>query len=200
MNQLWAPVGQPHILALSCLSGFLVAWASLAGIELAATPRTADAVQASRGPQQASDVAVKAAYLYNFARFTDWPSLPTGAPIVACIVGDDGIAAAFVEIVGVRTVDGHRLVLGHPPDSTTWPSCQLLFIAEAQIRRSAVALAGITTLPVLTVSDTKGFAQTGGIIELFANAGQLRFAINVDAAERSGLRLSSKLLSLAKVI
>jgi hypothetical protein len=67
------------------------------------------------------------------------------------------------------------------------------------MRRSAGALAGLTTLPILTVSDAKGFAKTTGIIELYSNAGQLRFLINVDAAGRSGLRLSSKLLNLAKV-
>ena len=164
-------------------------------------PWPGDAVQAGGATQRTTDVAsVKAAFLYNFVRFTEWPALPDGAPIVACIVGDDGIAAAFVEIGRVHTVDDHRLVLGQPQDSTTWRTCHLLFIADAELRRSADALAGITTLPVLTVSDAKGFAQTGGIIELYTDAGQLRFVINVDAAERSGLRLSSKLLSLAKVI
>ena len=60
--------------------------------------------------------------------------------------------------------------------------------------------AAIKTLPVLTVSDGKGFSQAGGIIELYVEGGRMRFAINVDAAERSGLRLSSRLLGLAKVV
>ena len=61
-------------------------------------------------------------------------------------------------------------------------------------------MSGIRTLPVLTVSDGKGFAQAGGIIELYVEGGRMRFAINVDATARSGLRLSSRLLGLAKVI
>ena len=69
-----------------------------------------------------------------------------------------------------------------------------------RLRRSAGGLDAIRTLPVLTVSDGKGFSQAGGIIELYVEGGRMRFAINVDAAERSGLRLSSRLLGLAKVI
>jgi hypothetical protein len=158
------------------------------------------AVQAADSAQRAPDVAVKAAFLYNFVTFTEWPALPPDAPMVACVVGDDGVAAALSEIVRIRTVDKHRLVLGPSEDRATWGTCHLLFISDSEMRRSANALAAITTLPVLTVSDSKGFAEAGGVIELYANAGRLHFAINVDAAQRSGLRLSSKLLSLAKVI
>jgi hypothetical protein len=61
-------------------------------------------------------------------------------------------------------------------------------------------LGGLRTLPVLTVSDGKGFSHASGIIELYVEAGRMRFAINVDAVERSGLRISSRLLGLAKVI
>jgi hypothetical protein len=157
--------------------------------------------QAAGPATRTTDVAaVKAAFLYNFARFTEWPALAGGAPIVACIIGDDGIAAAFTEIGRSHTVDGHPLLVGQPQNSATWPTCHLLFITDAQMRRSAEALTGIATLPVLTVSEAKGFSKTGGIIELYTNAGQLRFVINVQAAERSGLRLSSRLLNLAKVM
>jgi len=185
-----------YILARSSLISSLVA-----GVPLASLDRSpAMAVQAGATAQRTTDAAAgKAAFLYNSVRFTMWPALADGAPIVACIIGDDGIAAGLSEIGRVHTVDGHRLAVGQPQDSTTWLTCHLLFITEAQLRRSAGALAGITTLPILTVSDAKGFAKTTGIIELYTTAGQLRFLINVDAAGRSGLRLSSKLLNLAKV-
>ena len=160
----------------------------------------ASALQAGRGVLRAPDVGVKAAFLYNFAKFTEWPALRQGAPIVACIVGDGGIAAALVEIAGVRTIDDHPLVIGRSQDSATWRACQILFIADTDIRRAVNGLTSITTEPVLTVSDSAGFAQAGGIIELYSDGGQMRFVINAEAAERSGLRLSSKLLSLAKVI
>jgi hypothetical protein len=185
-----------HVLARSSLISSLVAGVPLANLD----PGPAMAVQAGGPAQRTPDVeTVKAAFLYNFARFTEWPALAETAPIVACIIGDDGIAAAFAEIGRGHTVGGHPLVVAQPHDSTTWHTCHLLFITEAQSKRSTDALAGITTLPILTVSDAKGFAKTSGIIELYPNAGQFRFLINVDAAGRSGLRLSSKLLNLAKV-
>ena len=148
----------------------------------------------------APDVAVKAAFLYNFAKFAEWPGLPAGTPIVSCIVGDDGIAAALVETVRGQSINGHTLDVSRPQDSATWKACHLLFIADAETRRSAGGLGAIRTLPVLTVSDGKGFLQAGGIIELYVEGGKMRFAINADTAERTGLRLSSRLLGLAKIV
>jgi hypothetical protein len=173
---------------------------AVASIALAATLIAAPGIAADNGTDAAPDVAVKAAFLYNFAKFTEWPALPAGAPIAVCIVGDDGIAAALVETVRGQHISGHTLEVWRPQESTAWPVCQLLFITDAETRRSAGGLGGIKTLPVLTVSDGKGFSQAGGIIELYVEGGRMRFAINVDAVERSGLRLSSRLLGLAKVI
>lgn len=142
---------------------------------------------------------VKAAFLYNFAKFTEWPALPPGLPIVFCVVGDEGIAAALAQTVRGQNVNDHPLDVARPRDSATWRVCQLLFIAEAEARRSAGGLSRITTLPVLTVSDGKGFIEAGGIIELYVESGRMRFAINAKAADLRGLRLSSRLLGLATI-
>jgi hypothetical protein len=169
-------------------------------IALAATLIAAPGIAAGNGADVASDVAMTAAFLYNFAKFTEWPALASGAPIIVCIVGDERIADSFVETVRGQNISGHTLEVRRPSESNTWRACHLLFIADAETRRSAGGLGGIKTLPVLTVSDGKGFAQVGGIIELFVEGGRMRFAINVEAAERSGLHLSSRLLGLAKII
>jgi hypothetical protein len=81
-----------------------------------------------------------------------------------------------------------------------WRRCHLLFVADGETRRSSEGLVGVVALPVLTVSDRKDFARADGIIELYAEEGRMRFAINVDGVARSGLRLSSRLLGLAKII
>jgi len=148
----------------------------------------------------APDVAVKAALLYNFAKFAEWPALPADAPIAFCVVGDDRIAAALEGTVRGQNINDHPLDVSRPHDSAMWRACQLLFIAEPEIRRWIAGLEAIKTMPVLTVSDVKGFSQTDGIIELYVEGGRMRFAINVDGTERSGLRLSSRLLGLAKII
>jgi hypothetical protein len=175
----------------------------VASIALVAALSTAPAIAAGSGTaggsDVAADVAVKAAFLYNFAKFTEWPALPPGSPIVLCVVGGDAIASALVETVKGQDINGHALEVWRTQESPSWRSCHLLFIADAETRKAASGLAGIKTLPVLTVSDGKDFSQGGGIIELFVEGGRMRFAINMDAAEVSGLRLSSRLLGLAKV-
>jgi hypothetical protein len=175
-------------------------WLRVASIALAATFIAAPAFAGGDGTDVASNVAVKAAFIYNFAKFAEWPALPSGAPLVVCVVGDDGIADALVETVRGQNIGGHALEVRRAKDSPMWRACHLLFIADAETRRSAGALGEIKTLPVLTVSDGPGFSQTTGIIELYVEGGRMRFAINVDAADRSGLHLSSRLLGLAKVV
>lgn len=174
---------------------------AVASIVLVANLIAAAELAAGRnGPDAAPDVVVKAALLYNFAKFTEWPALAPGAPIVVCVVGDDGIASALVETVRGQNISGHALDVSRPQNSATWQSCHLLFIAGAEIRRSTGGLDDIKSLPVLSVSDADGFAQADGVIQLYLEAGRMRFAINVDATEHSGLRLSSRLLGLAKII
>jgi hypothetical protein len=152
---------------------------------------------AQEGP---STIAVKAAFLFNFAKFAEWPALRSDAPIFVCVVGDEEVAAALVETARGQSVGGRAIDVLSPSDSATWRGCQLLFIADAEPRRAADRVGPLKTVPVLTVSDSKGFSEAGGIIELFVEAGRMRFAINVDAADRAGVRLSSRLLGLAKVI
>ena len=175
-------------------------WFGVASVALAATLIAAPGIAAGTGADVAPDVPVKAAFLYNFAKFVEWPALPAAAPLVVCIVGHDGIAAAFIETVRGQNISGHSFDVWVLQDSSRWRACHLLFIADAETRRSAGGLDEIKRLPVLTVSDNKGFALAGGIIELYVEAGRMRFAINLDAADRAGLRVSSRLLGLAKVI
>jgi len=148
----------------------------------------------------APDVAVLAAFLYNFARFTEWPKLPAGATLVACVVGSDEVAKALTGIAQGKAIAGHGLSVQRPTDSATWGDCHMLYVGDGFTSRSGAGLAGIRRLPVLTTSDEKGFSRSGGIAEFYLDGAQMRFVINLDAAERAGLRLSSRLLGLATVI
>jgi len=174
--------------------------AALASTALVAAMLTTAPAASHGDTAAASDVAVKAAFLYNFAKFTEWPALAPGAPILVCVVGDDAVAAALVDTVKGQKISGHALDISRPQDSGTWHACHLLFITDAESRRSGGGLGGLKMLPVLTISDGKGFCDASGIIELYVEAGRMRFAINVDAADGSGLHLSSRLLGLARVV
>lgn len=170
--------------------------AAVVAAAIVATPLGA----ASQGPERATDVVLKAAFLYNFAKFAEWPALGTGQTITVCIVGDDGLAAAFDKAAQGKPIGGHAVAMTQPIDTSTWKACHVLFIGDTEARRFADELSVIRTAPVLTVSDAPGFARRSGLVELYVEDGRMRFAINVDALERSRLQLSSRLLSLARVI
>jgi YfiR/HmsC-like len=169
-------------------------------IAAALIPLLAPAQPIAAGGDVAPDVAVKAAFLYNFAKFAEWPGLAAGAPIVICVIGDDRLAAAMVETVHGQLLSGHALKVAQPRETAQWRGCHLLFIADAEVRHAAADLEALKSLPVLTISDSKDFAQATGITELFIEAGRMRFAINLDTADASGLHLSSRLLGLAKIV
>jgi hypothetical protein len=169
-------------------------------LALAATLVASAGIRAFSAADAASDVALKAAFLYNFVKFTEWPALAAGAAIAVCIDSDEQVAAALTDTVRGQNINGHTLEIRRTHDTAAWPSCHVLFIADGDARRVAGGLSGIQAVPVLTVSDRKDFAQTGGMIEFFVERGRMRFAINVDTAEHSGLRLSSRLLGLAQVV
>lgn len=146
------------------------------------------------------DVPVKAAFVANFAKFTEWPSLPPGARMVACVVGDDELAAALVATIRGQAINGRAIEVARPRDPAAWGACHLLFLAGGRPREPADSLAALRTHPILTIGDGKDFARSGGIIELYVQDGRMRFGINTAAVDRAGLRISSRLLGLATII
>lgn len=175
-------------------------WFAAAGVLTVTLLLAASMPVAGQADALSTDAAVKAAFIFNFAKFAQWPALPARATLVTCVVGNPRIADALTEIVRGKDIGGHGLNVVRPSDGTSWGDCHVLFLAATQVAASAGVLSGLRKLPILTVSDGAGFARTGGIIELYLDGSRMRFAINVDSAERSGLRLSSRLLGLATVV
>lgn len=147
-----------------------------------------------------SDTVVKAAFLYNFAKFTTWQSHRQASPITLCVMADTRIASALVETAGEKRIDGQGLDIRQIAGDDSVGVCDVVFIPASETRRFASLLRGLAAKPVLTVSDGKDFARMGGIIEFFVEGGRLRFAINTDAASRARLQLSSRLLGLARIV
>jgi hypothetical protein len=178
----------------------MMQWGGVAALALAATLSVAPTSVGGRGGPVPQEAELTAAFLFNFAKFTEWPTLSPGAPIIICVADDGGITAAVIETVRNQRISSHALEVRSAEDSSWWRSCHVLFVPASQTRQSAAALSRIEALPVLTVSDGAGFSRSGGIIELYVEDGRMRFAINVTAVERSGLRLSSRLLGLARIV
>jgi hypothetical protein len=153
--------------------------------------------------QSASAPALTAAFLYSFAKFTEWPAdvIAAGDPLVLCVVNDGAVVEMLADLTKGRSIDGHALVvLTMKPDWTSLPSCRLLFTSGLDVKRSAALLESVAGKPVLTVSDSDKFTQLGGVAQLVVDKGTMGFSVNLDAMHRARILLSSKLLSLARIV
>jgi len=153
--------------------------------------------------QSVSEYQVKAAFLYNFAKFVEWPPNlfnDPRDPFVLCVAGDDPFGNLLDGIVLGKTANGHPLAVRRLRREREARSCQILFVSSSERNRLRPVLKSLRGASVLTVGETDGFAQEGGMINLTLEDNRVHFEINVAAAERAGLKISSKLLSLARVV
>ena len=145
---------------------------------------------------------IKAAFLYNFIKFIDWPSevLPeTSDTMTVCVLSDDPFGEALESIKG-KTVKGRRLAIRRIEPVRDLESCHVLFIGAAEEKRLPQVMQSLRGSSVLTVGEMERFVQSGGIINFVVERNKVRFEINVNSAERARLKLSSQLLSLARVV
>ncbi len=152
--------------------------------------------------QTATAPALKAAFLFNFAKFTEWPAetLGPGAALVLCVAGDPRVSKALEEATSGRALEGHPLTTRVIDIDGPVQSCHMLYVEEPDTRQAQQLVERVKDKPVLTVSDLGNFAEMGGVANLFVEDGKMRFAVNTDSMQRSKLRLSSRLLSLAKIV
>lgn len=142
------------------------------------------------------EAKVKSAYLFHLTKFVDWPNLPADS-VRICIVGSDSIGSQIGEL-GNRTVREHPLRI--EVDNITDPArCQVLFIGRGE-KRSSELLARVRGQGVLTVGERDDFARTGGVVGFYLDAGKVKLEINPEAARQANLRISSKLLEVARQV
>jgi len=145
---------------------------------------------------------VKAAFLFNFAKFVEWPApafRSTGAPIEICVLGPNPFGSSLEEAVEGKVVGNRKFAVVEVNDARQAGECQIVFVSAEGWTRSRAVLGDIKKCCVLTVGETEDFIAGGGMINLRLEAARVRVEINPDAAERARLRISSKLLSLAEI-
>lgn len=143
---------------------------------------------------------VKAAYLYNFGKFVKWPPNTSDPTLDICILGDDPFGDSLRSMVAGETIAGKPATVRNVDSVHNIAGCNILFISRAASRRLQAILENVGNKPVLTVSDISGFNDDGGIIEFVNQSGRVRFNINLTAAQRAGLNLSSELLKVANYV
>ena len=178
----------------------LITWLGLALCSAAAG--MAVAVQAAAQSGSLREYEIKTAFIYNFVKFVDWP--PTALPetsdtINLCVWGDEPFAVAFDSLKD-KAVKGRRLVVRHIEQPRDFEGCHVLFVGSSEEKRAQQAMQALQGRSVLTVGEMERFPQLGGIINFVVEKNRVRFEINVNSAERASLKLSSQLLSLAKIV
>jgi hypothetical protein len=153
--------------------------------------------------QSVSDTQVKAAYLYNFAKFVEWPAdaFPdASSPFVIGVVGNDPFGVTLDQTIKGKTANGRPIAVRRFKLGQDLRACHILFVGVSDRRQMAAVMLNLNQASVLTVGDMESFNQEGGIIRFLLDGDKVRFQVNVRAAERAQLKISSKLLSLGKQV
>lgn len=140
---------------------------------------------------------VEAAYLYNFGKFVRWPDDPSHGPMLICVAGKDPFAQTVAHLVTGERLNDRLLQVRNPDRADAVQGCSILFVGAGQRAQLDSYLAAASGKPILTVGDSPDFLARGGIVQFVFEENHVRFAVNLNAANRNGLSLSSQLLKVA---
>jgi hypothetical protein len=161
-------------------------------------------VAADEPPGSASrEYQIKAAFLYNFCQFVQWPdaAFPApNAPLIIGILGDDPFGGTLDAIIRGERVGRHELVIERYQRPGEIGPCHVLFVSRSMAGQLEAALAAVRGRSVLTVGETPGFASVGGAIRLVTEDNRVRLRINLEAARAAKLAISSRLLRMAELV
>lgn len=145
---------------------------------------------------------VKSAYIFNFTKFIDWPGetgAETAEPVRICFVGSDPLRTLLGELNN-RQVKGRAIKIVRFKDVNTISACDLIYISRSEERQLPLILQRLQGMPVLTVSDIPQFSQKGGMIGFVTENERVKVEINQRNVRQAGLKVSAKLLEVARVI
>jgi hypothetical protein len=153
--------------------------------------------------QNRAEYKLKAAFIYNFVQFIEWPQeafVSSNAPIVIAILGTDPFGNSLQEIVTGEKVGLRPLQIVRGKTLQEIGTCHLLYVSASEKDEVANILQRVGNLPIFTVSDLENFAERGGMARFFVEQNKLRYEINLQAARQGNLKISSKLLRLARIV
>ncbi len=146
---------------------------------------------------------LKAAMLYHLTRFVEWPPtayLDHHSPILLCILGRDPFANSINSTLPEETDNGRLVLIRHLQSEKEIPGCHILYISSSERKTADRIFSTLNGSSILTVGEMAQFAAHGGMIQFSLEEQHVRFDINLDAASRAGIKISSKLLALAQIV
>ncbi len=153
--------------------------------------------------QATDEYRVKAAFLYNFVKFVEWPPQTFKSPseaIVIGVLGKDPFGGALLAATAGKAFEGRSFQVREVGDAQQAAACQILFVSSSERKRFGLLFSQMGGHGVLTVGETDNFTAEGGVVNLKIEGGTVRLQINIEAAKREQLHISAKLLSLAEII
>jgi len=153
--------------------------------------------------RKSTEYDVKAAYLYNFGKFIHWPAAisPAASEMFSiCVLGSNPFGDSLNSTVKGESIDGKKLAVRYLSSTGELNGCRILFLSSSEEHRVEAILAEVGKRPILTVSDIPDFVERGGEIEFVPVDEKIRFRVNLGAAEKAGLSLSSDLLKVAVAV
>lgn len=150
-----------------------------------------------------SEYLIKAGFTYNFAKLMDWPAgafAAPNSPIVIGVLGTDPFEGTLDQVLKGKQANGRDFVVKHLKWGMDYRDCEILFIGGSESAHVEEILRTVRSLPILTIGELPGFAERGGIINFILEDNRVRFEVNVDAAKQANINISSRLLSLAKIV
>jgi len=153
--------------------------------------------------QTSKEYQIKAAFLFNFAQFVEWPSAAfadASSSISIGVLGDDPFGPVLDQTIQGESINHRKLIIQRSQRVADLKGCHLVFISKSERSRLPDIFDSLGSSSVLTVSETENFARRGGIINFYLDGNKVRFEINADAAQRKGIKISSQLLKLGKVV
>jgi hypothetical protein len=146
-----------------------------------------------------SEYQVKALFLLNFVKYVDWPAGVSG-PITIGILGQDNFDDNLTNAANGKSINGRAITIKHLSSGDSLGGCAILFISSSENSQLSSILSKTSSLPILTVGESESFLENGGVINFILKEGKIHLAINLKAAQRANLQISSKLLSVADVV
>jgi hypothetical protein len=150
---------------------------------------------------QPTEYQIKAAFLFRFAKFVEWPAKAFSspdAPLVIGVLGDNPFHDDLPQVIQKKTVDAHPVAIQEFRSAAEVTNCHILFISSSEKGRTPQILATLKGSSILTVAEMDKFIEAGGMINFFMEGTKIHFQINNDSAVKAGLKISSRMLILSQ--
>lgn len=151
--------------------------------------------------QSVEEHEVKAAFVLKLINFVQWPNVPAQhGSLTICVIGTDATSDALQRLASGKSVDGRDIAVRRMSFETDASTCQVIFIGASERKNASSVLTRVRGVSILTVGESDGFGQHGGMVNLMLDEGRIHLEVNPHAATQAHLQISSRLLSLATIV